>query len=312
MYLKSEKWKTLGERAHSVGACQWFTIFSVSQILQVRPLWPSDPAPLRCLSTRTCPSTVRATANHVVGRWSEPQEPTAPKKRYTSKHAEENGGFPPLWAASFIRPKGPTVAPTGVNRLWAGGATLLISTYTVRNLGVVAAMSDTWPAGEGQECCNPVNPFSRLEATWPVRSPESSCVVVLVADTEVILVGLIHPVEPGENVTLLCRVRSPSSSTTAVFYKDGNILGSDNSASMTLYHVSRYDEGHYRCHISGHGDSPTSFLLVRGINNCSSCWLKIQLTRPDFWPDLTLDLTCDLTWPDLWPDLILDQTWPVT
>lgn len=94
--------------------------------------------------------------------------------------------------------------------------------------------------------------------------------MVLVADTEVILVGLIHPVGTGENVTLLCKARKAPPRVTAVFYKDGSIIGSGDSATMTLHHVSQDDEGHYRCHLSGLGDSPSSFLLVRGIKEFSS------------------------------------------
>lgn len=94
--------------------------------------------------------------------------------------------------------------------------------------------------------------------------------LVLVAETEVILVGLIHPVGFGENVTLLCEAKNPPPRVTAVFYKDGNAIGSGDSATMTLHQVSQDDEGHYRCHLSGLGDSPSSFLLVRGIQEFSN------------------------------------------
>lgn len=78
-----------------------------------------------------------------------------------------------------------------------------------------------------------------------------------------ILAGLLHPLEPGENVTLLCRSRK-SSSRPAVFFKDQEVIGSDPSGLMSLVHVSSSDEGQYWCRIRGDGDSPPSDLLVRG------------------------------------------------
>lgn len=85
--------------------------------------------------------------------------------------------------------------------------------------------------------------------------------MVLAADTSLILVGLIYPVEAGQNVTLRCS--DTTSGVVAVFLKDDRVISSRPSDQVTLYHVSRDDEGHYRCR-SGKEDSPSSFLLVRG------------------------------------------------
>ncbi|MED6288769.1 hypothetical protein CHARACLAT_029799 [Characodon lateralis] len=46
------------------------------------------------------------------------------------------------------------------------------------------------------------------------------------------------------------------------FYKDGFHLGTYYETDMTLYKVSKSDEGLYKCSISGAGESPESWLAV--------------------------------------------------
>ena len=45
------------------------------------------------------------------------------------------------------------------------------------------------------------------------------------------------------------------------------------TAQMTIYNVSKSDEGLYKCSVSGLGDSPESRLAVRG-EDCSKGPLK--------------------------------------
>ncbi|XP_061565831.1 high affinity immunoglobulin gamma Fc receptor I-like [Cololabis saira] len=77
----------------------------------------------------------------------------------------------------------------------------------------------------------------------------------------VILQSPVLPVMEGDNVTLSCRTETPNLS--AHFYRDDTLLSSELAGHMTLQHVSRSDEGRYRCHISGLGKSPPSWLFVR-------------------------------------------------
>ncbi|XP_044040248.1 uncharacterized protein LOC122870247 isoform X2 [Siniperca chuatsi] len=51
---------------------------------------------------------------------------------------------------------------------------------------------------------------------------------------------------------------------TAAFYKDGTSISTEPSGHMTIHHVSKSDEGLYKCHISRHGESPPSWLSVTG------------------------------------------------
>lgn len=83
-------------------------------------------------------------------------------------------------------------------------------------------------------------------------------------DGSVILESPVLPVQEGEAVTLRCRNRTMfSSNLTAEFYKNGLLFGRSATGNMIM-HVSKTDEGLYKCHISGAADSPDSWLAVRG------------------------------------------------
>ena len=74
----------------------------------------------------------------------------------------------------------------------------------------------------------------------------------------------VLPVNEGEAVTLLCRSRTTSSFNLTQFYKDGSFIRSSPTGNLTIKRVSKSDEGLYKCSISGAGDSPESWLAVRG------------------------------------------------
>ncbi|XP_039859949.1 uncharacterized protein LOC120716474 [Simochromis diagramma] len=66
----------------------------------------------------------------------------------------------------------------------------------------------------------------------------------------------------GDDVTLLCKTKTTPSNLPAAFYKDGIVIGNESTGHMTIQHVSRSDEGLYKCDISGHGESPSSWITV--------------------------------------------------
>ena len=74
----------------------------------------------------------------------------------------------------------------------------------------------------------------------------------------------VFPLMDGEDVTLGCRKKETSSNLPSDFYKDGLHVGSSSTGKMTIHRVSKSDEGHYKCKISGAGESPESWLHVRG------------------------------------------------
>ncbi|XP_041821298.1 low affinity immunoglobulin gamma Fc region receptor II-like isoform X2 [Chelmon rostratus] len=100
------------------------------------------------------------------------------------------------------------------------------------------------------------------------ESAEGGCsdaASITVTGGSVILESPVLPVMEGDAVTLRCTNRkSSSSSPTADFYKDGLLIRSSSTGNMTIHSVSESDEGLYMCNISGAGQSPDSWLEVRG------------------------------------------------
>ncbi|XP_035530992.1 low affinity immunoglobulin gamma Fc region receptor II-c-like [Morone saxatilis] len=93
----------------------------------------------------------------------------------------------------------------------------------------------------------------------------SNTVNITVTAGSVILESPVLPVMEGDAVTLSCR-QGTSSHLKADFYKDGSFMGNSSQGEMTLYSVSKSDEGLYMCIISGAGQSPASRLSIKGIN----------------------------------------------
>uniref|UniRef100_A0A669DIC4 Ig-like domain-containing protein n=1 Tax=Oreochromis niloticus TaxID=8128 RepID=A0A669DIC4_ORENI len=96
------------------------------------------------------------------------------------------------------------------------------------------------------------------------EGPISNMVNLTVTGGSVILQSPVLPVMEGDDVTLLCKTKTTPSNLPAAFYKDGVFIGKEPTGHMTIQHVSRSDEGLYKCDISGHGESPSSWITVTG------------------------------------------------
>ncbi|CAI5660601.1 Fc receptor-like protein 5 [Oreochromis niloticus] len=94
------------------------------------------------------------------------------------------------------------------------------------------------------------------------EGPISNMVNLTVTGGSVILQSPVLPVMEGDDVTLLCKTKTTPSNLPAIFFKDGVFTGKDSAGHMTIQHVSRSDEGLYKCDISGHGESPSSWITV--------------------------------------------------
>uniref|UniRef100_A0AAX7UEI3 Ig-like domain-containing protein n=1 Tax=Astatotilapia calliptera TaxID=8154 RepID=A0AAX7UEI3_ASTCA len=94
------------------------------------------------------------------------------------------------------------------------------------------------------------------------EGPISNMVNLTVTGGSVILQSPVLPVMEGDDVTLLCKTKTTPSNLPAAFYKDGIVIGNESTGHMTIQHVSRSDEGLYKCDISGHGESPSSWITV--------------------------------------------------
>ncbi|XP_044040175.1 Fc receptor-like protein 5 isoform X8 [Siniperca chuatsi] len=90
----------------------------------------------------------------------------------------------------------------------------------------------------------------------------SNTISITVTDGSVILQSPVLPVMEGHDVTLHCKPKTPPSDRPAAFYKDGSLISTEPTGHMTIHHVSKSDEGLYKCHISRHGESPPSWISV--------------------------------------------------
>ncbi|XP_030287104.1 uncharacterized protein LOC115590008 [Sparus aurata] len=90
----------------------------------------------------------------------------------------------------------------------------------------------------------------------------SSINITVVTGGAVILQSPVLPVMEGDDVTLTCTTET--SNLSAAFYKDGSFIRTEPTGHMTIHHVSRSDEGLYKCNTSSHGESPPSWISVTG------------------------------------------------
>ncbi|CAI5671495.1 unnamed protein product [Oreochromis niloticus] len=120
--------------------------------------------------------------------------------------------------------------------------------------GSSCSISYTYPSDSGVYWCE-----SR-------EGPISNMVNLTVTGGSVILQSPVLPVMEGDDVTLLCKTKTTPSNLPAAFYKDGSLIRKQPTGHMTIQHVSRSDEGLYKCDISGHGESPSSWITVTGKN----------------------------------------------
>ncbi|XP_076738743.1 Fc receptor-like protein 5 isoform X2 [Maylandia zebra] len=123
------------------------------------------------------------------------------------------------------------------------------------------------------------------------EGPISNMVNLTVTGGSVILQSPVLPVMEGDDVTLLCKTKTTPSNLPAAFYKDGSLIRKQPTGHMTIQHVSRSDEGLYKCDISGHGESPSSWITVTGKHTTtppptmSTTWLPALTPTPAASPD---------------------------
>ncbi|CAI5660470.1 unnamed protein product [Oreochromis niloticus] len=123
-----------------------------------------------------------------------------------------------------------------------------------------------WGKSAGSSCI--INHIVQLDSGvyWceSREGPISNMVNLTVTGGSVILQSPVLPVMEGDDVTLLCETKTTPSNLPAAFYKDGSLIRKQPTGHMTIQHVSRSDEGLYKCDISGHGESPSSWITVTG------------------------------------------------
>ncbi|XP_067380857.1 low affinity immunoglobulin gamma Fc region receptor III-like [Channa argus] len=90
----------------------------------------------------------------------------------------------------------------------------------------------------------------------------SNSITITVTGGAVILQSPVLPVMEGHDVSLHCQTKRPPSKLPADFYKDGSLIRTEPTGQVTIHHVTKSDEGLYKCHISSHGESPPSWIYV--------------------------------------------------
>ncbi|XP_035772506.1 Fc receptor-like protein 5, partial [Neolamprologus brichardi] len=124
------------------------------------------------------------------------------------------------------------------------------------------AECEEWGEADGSSCnISYIDPLdSGVYWCESREGPISNMVNLTVTGGSVILQSPVLPVMEGDDVTLLCKTKTTPSNLTAIFFKDVVFIGKDSTGHMTIQHVSRSDEGLYKCDISGHGESPSSWI----------------------------------------------------
>ncbi|CAI5660366.1 unnamed protein product [Oreochromis niloticus] len=135
--------------------------------------------------------------------------------------------------------------------------------WTLRTKNKITQCGDGWGRWSGSSCNITVFPWdSGVYWCESREGPISNMVNLTVTGGSVILQSPVLPVMEGDDVTLLCKTKTTPSNLPAAFYKDGSLIRKQPTGHMTIQHVSRSDEGLYKCDISGHGESPSSWITV--------------------------------------------------
>ncbi|KAK2811138.1 hypothetical protein Q5P01_000288 [Channa striata] len=131
--------------------------------------------------------------------------------------------------------------------------------------GNMTQCGDGWGESAGSSCT--ISYINKLESGvyWceSRRGSTSNIIsITVVPDKKVILQSPVLPVMEGQNVSLHCLTKSPPSELPADFYKDGSLIGTEPTGHMTINHVTKSDEGVYKCRISSRGESPPGWIYV--------------------------------------------------
>ncbi|XP_047241808.1 Fc receptor-like protein 5 [Girardinichthys multiradiatus] len=140
---------------------------------------------------------------------------------------------------------------------------------------------DGWGRKEGSTCKTSSIREHDTGVYWceSREGAASSSINLTVSGGSVILQSPVLPVMEGDDVTLSCQTKT-SSNLPAAFIKDGSLIRTEPAGHMTLHHVTSSDEGLYKCNISGHGESPSSWISVSVKLTTTTCTTSIPPTTP--------------------------------
>uniref|UniRef100_A0AAZ1XMI4 Ig-like domain-containing protein n=1 Tax=Oreochromis aureus TaxID=47969 RepID=A0AAZ1XMI4_OREAU len=155
-----------------------------------------------------------------------------------------------------------------------------------RNTSTRSSLScETWGQLHGSSCTiKGVYPSDSGVYWCESDSGECSNTINIRVATGVILQGPAVPLTEGDSVTLNCSykekyAKESTSNFNAVFYRNGAFIGNKSEGRLSLIHVSKENEGIYKCVHPTKGQSPEIWLEVRENN--------IPVATPDPDPDPT-------------------------
>ncbi|XP_025757445.1 Fc receptor-like protein 5 isoform X3 [Oreochromis niloticus] len=145
------------------------------------------------------------------------------------------------------------------------------SSWTVkRNTSTKSSVScETWGQLNGSSCTiKGVYPSDSGVYWCESDSGECSNTINIRVATGVILQGPAVPLTEGDSVTLNCSykekyAKQSTSNFSAAFYRNGTFIGNKSEGRMSFIHVSKENEGFYKCEHPTKGRSPEIWLEVR-------------------------------------------------
>uniref|UniRef100_A0A669EUL2 Fc receptor-like protein 5 n=1 Tax=Oreochromis niloticus TaxID=8128 RepID=A0A669EUL2_ORENI len=149
------------------------------------------------------------------------------------------------------------------------------SSWTVkRNTSTKSSVScETWGQFNGSSCTiKGVYPSDSGVYWCESDSGECSNTINIRVATGVILQGPAVPLTEGDSVTLNCSYKEKYAKEStfnfnAVFYRNGAFIGNKSEGRMSFIHVSKKNEGSYKCEHPTKGESPEIWLEVRGTDD---------------------------------------------
>ncbi|XP_062239551.1 sialoadhesin-like [Platichthys flesus] len=126
----------------------------------------------------------------------------------------------------------------------------------------------------------------------------SNALNITVTAGPVILQSPVLPVAAGEMVTLFCKTKNAAYNPPAFFYKNGARIGTIAAGHMTIHNFSKSDEGAYKCDITGLGESPPAWLLMKDDSEPASLSASPDSSQLSEYENLSLNCGSDSSFHD--------------
>ncbi|KAL1278697.1 hypothetical protein QQF64_025370, partial [Cirrhinus molitorella] len=194
------------------------------------------------------------------------REKTAYNSNYSNKQ--------PLWVTGVSPPVSLIISPSRTQHFTSASLSLSCESqsnsdrWTVRRYTdwLQDCSSSLWGSQTGSTCTISYTSRSDTGVYWcQSESGENSHPVNITVHFGVILESPVHPVTEGDTLTLRCLYEfATPPNLRADFYKDGSLIQSQTT-EMIISNVSKSHEGFYYCKHPERGESPKSWISVRGL-----------------------------------------------